>query len=82
MFLEQLRLTNLLSIGNEAETFTLQALNVIIGPNGSGKSNILEAIELLSNAPDQLAKSACQRVSSGGLICWLGGDARRQSNSA
>lgn len=68
MFIEQLRLANLLSFGKNAEPFTLGALNVIIGPNGSGKSNVLEAIDLLKNAPEQFAKPIRE---GGGIRDWL-----------
>ena len=68
MLIEQLTLTNLLSFGPQAQTITFQPLSVFIGPNGSGKSNLLEAIDLLRNAPDQLTKPIRE---GGGVADWL-----------
>jgi predicted ATP-dependent endonuclease of OLD family len=55
MLLQQLTLSNLLSFGATVEPVPLGALNLVVGPNGSGKSNLLEAIDLLRNAPDQVS---------------------------
>jgi predicted ATPase len=68
MLVEQLRLTNLLSFGSNPEPLELRNLNVVIGPNGSGKSNLLEAIDLLRNAPDKLANTIRE---GGGIRDWL-----------
>ncbi len=68
VLIEQLKLSNLLSFGPGADPLTLGALNVIIGPNGSGKSNLLEAFDLLRNAPDQLARPIRE---GGGVRDWL-----------
>ena len=68
MLVEQLRLTNLLSFGGNPEPVELRNLNVIIGPNGSGKSNLLEAIDLLRNAPDKLTNPIRE---GGGVRDWL-----------
>lgn len=68
MLIEQLTLTNLLSFGPHAQTITFQPLSVFIGPNGSGKSNLLEAIDLLRSAPDQLAKPIRE---GGGVADWI-----------
>ena len=68
MLIEQLTLTNLLSFGPQAQTIAFQPLSVFIGPNGSGKSNLLEAIDLLRNAPDELAKPIRE---GGGVAEWL-----------
>ena len=56
MLINTIKLNNFLSFGEESQAIPLKALNVIIGPNGSGKSNLLEAIELLRNAPEHLLK--------------------------
>jgi len=69
MLVEQLRLTNLLSFGANPEPLELRNLNVVIGPNGSGKSNLLEAIDLLRNAPGNLAGPI--REGGGGIRDWL-----------
>ena len=68
MLIEQLTLTNLLSFGPQAQTINFQPLSVFIGPNGSGKSNLLEAVDLLRSAPDQLAKPIRE---GGGVADWI-----------
>ncbi len=68
MLIERLNLSNLLSFGPKSEPITLGALNVVIGTNGSGKSNLLEAIDILRSAPDQLAKPIRE---GGGVRDWL-----------
>jgi predicted ATPase len=68
MLIEQLTLTNLLSFGPNTEPLELRPLNVVIGANGSGKSNLLEAIDLLRNAPEQIAKPIRE---GGGIRDWL-----------
>ncbi|MGR8933037.1 MAG: AAA family ATPase [Gammaproteobacteria bacterium] len=68
MLIHTLKLQNFLSYGSAAETIELRPLNIIIGPNGSGKSNLLEAIELLRNAPEQLLKPIRE---GGGVRDWL-----------
>src|SRR5438105_15779455 len=68
MLIEQLKLTNLLSFGSTPSPTILGPLNLIIGPNGSGKSNLLEAIDVLRSAPDQLAKPTRE---SGGVRDWI-----------
>lgn len=67
MLIEQLKLSNLLSFGANPDPLILGALNLVIGPNGSGKSNLLEAIDLIRNAPDQLSKP----IQNGGIRDWL-----------
>lgn len=62
-----IKLNNFLSFG-ESEIIPLGPLNVIIGPNGSGKSNLLESIELLRSAPEQLLKPIRE---GGGVSDWL-----------
>ncbi len=68
MLIEQITLTNLLSFGCDPEPIAMRPLNLIIGPNGSGKSNLLEAVDLLRNAPGQLAKPLRE---GGGIRDWL-----------
>lgn len=68
MLVEQLKLSNLLSFGANPDPLTLGPLNLVIGPNGSGKSNLLEAIDLLRNAPDQIARPIRE---GGGIRDWL-----------
>lgn len=68
MFLHAIKLNNFLSFGNSSNAIPLEALNVIIGPNGSGKSNLLESIELLRSAPEQLIKPIRE---GGGVRDWL-----------
>jgi predicted ATPase len=64
----KLRLDGLLSFAPGSTPFELKALNVLIGPNGSGKSNLIEALELLSATPRDLAAVVRD---GGGPIEWL-----------
>ena len=68
MLIEKIKLQNFLSFGEHSDEITLGQLNVIIGPNGSGKSNLLESIELLRSAPEQLLKPIRE---GGGVRDWL-----------
>ncbi|WP_309896898.1 AAA family ATPase [Archangium sp.] len=68
MYLQSLRLQNLLSFGPDTEAITFGPLSVIIGPNGSGKSNLLEAIGLLAEAPNSLSDAIRE---GGGVGEWL-----------
>lgn len=68
MLIHEIRLHNILSYGYTSEPVSLRPLNIIIGPNGSGKSNLLEAIELLKGAPEQLLKTIRD---GGGVRDWL-----------
>lgn len=53
--LKSIKLTNFLSFGPETQELELGPLNLLIGPNASGKSNLLEAINILSAAPRDIA---------------------------
>ncbi|MDE0217693.1 MAG: AAA family ATPase [Spirochaetaceae bacterium] len=66
--IRELRLDGFLSFPPDSPAFELRGLNVLIGPNGSGKSNLIEALELLSDAPRNLAANV--RV-GGGSAEWL-----------
>ena len=68
MLLEQITLSNLLSFGKASDALALRRLNIVIGLNGSGKSNLLEAIDLLRCAPDQIVKPIRE---GGGIRDWL-----------
>lgn len=68
MLIHAIKLNNFLSFGETSESIPLNPLNVIIGPNGSGKSNLLESIELLRSAPEQLVKPIRE---GGGVRDWL-----------
>ena len=68
MLIKQLRASNLLSFGPDAEAVELGPLNVLIGPNGSGKSNFLEVLSLLQAAPDQITRPIRD---GGGIQDWL-----------
>jgi predicted ATPase len=78
MLIHSIKLTNFLSFGDVAESVELRPLNVIIGPNGSGKSNLLEAIDFLRNAPDDLAKPIRE---GGGVQDWLWKGSGDQNNN-
>ncbi|MBI4740051.1 MAG: AAA family ATPase [Betaproteobacteria bacterium] len=68
MLIHAVKLGSFLSFGDASEAIPLKSLNVIIGPNGSGKSNLLESIELLRSAPEQLLKPIRE---GGGVRDWL-----------
>jgi predicted ATPase len=68
MLIQSIQLNNFLSFGASSAVIPLGPLNVIIGPNGSGKSNLLESIELLRSAPEQLLKPIRE---GGGVRDWL-----------
>ncbi|WP_130471196.1 AAA family ATPase [Candidatus Magnetaquicoccus inordinatus] len=74
-FLEELKITNLLSFGEDSHPISLSSLNVLVGANGVGKSNLLEAISLLQAAPKELNKP--MRDAGGiGEWLWKGGTAK------
>ncbi len=68
MLIHSIRLDRFLSFGNSTEATPLRPLNLVIGPNGSGKSNLLEAFDLLRNAPRDLQKPIRE---GGGVREWL-----------
>lgn len=68
MLIHAIKLNRFLSFGDTSEAIPLRSLNIIIGPNGSGKSNLLESIELLRSAPEQLLKPIRE---GGGVRDWL-----------
>ena len=68
MFIESIKLKNILSFGPDTVELKLCPLNVLIGPNGSGKSNLIEAIELLAATPRDLAAAIRD---GGGPREWL-----------
>jgi predicted ATPase len=68
MFLERIKLQNLLSFGTPGIDLELRPLNLLIGPNGSGKSNLIDAISLLQAAPRDLADPIRE---GGGIQEWI-----------
>ena len=77
MFIERIKLENLLSFGPDTEALELRPLNVLIGPNGSGKSNLIEAIGLLKATPRDLTAPIRE---GGGIRDWIWrGDPRASS---
>lgn len=78
MLIKSIRLNNILSFGEGAETIELENLNLIIGPNGAGKSNLLEAVSLLQAAPRDLLAP----IRDGGGVrdwLWKGGEGTPQA---
>lgn len=67
MLSHSIKLDRFLSFGESEAATPLRALNLVIGPNGSGKSNLLEAFNLLRNAPRDLGKP----IREGGGLGWL-----------
>lgn len=74
-FLEEIRLTNLLSFGPETPALRLRPLNVLIGPNGSGKSNFIEAINMLRHAPTDLGREV-QLIGGVQQVIWKGANSQ------
>ena len=68
MLIRELRLDGFLSFAPGSKPFEMRPLNVLIGPNGSGKSNLIEALDLLSATPHDLADAVRK---GGGSIEWL-----------
>lgn len=66
--IREMRITNLLSYGQQAEPLSLGNLNLLIGPNGSGKSNLIEAIALLRASSVDLG-AVLRR--GGGISEWI-----------
>jgi len=73
MLIKKIKLTNILSFGDQCSEILLGPLNVLIGPNGSGKSNLIEVISLLQSAPRELAVPVRK---GGGIRDWLWKGAR------
>lgn len=67
ILIKELSLQNLLSYG-ENITLPLNPLNILIGANGSGKSNLIEAIDLIHNAPGNLLNPIRD---GGGVSEWI-----------
>ena len=68
MFIQRIKLTNVLSFGPDAQELELKPLNVLIGPNGAGKSNLIEIIGLLQAAPRDLGTPIRE---GGGVGDWI-----------
>ena len=68
MFIQRIKLTNVLSFGPDTQELEFKPLNVLIGPNGSGKSNLIEIIGLLQAAPRDLATRIRE---GGGVGDWI-----------
>ncbi len=64
----RLRISNLLSFGENGVDIEMAPLNVLIGPNGSGKSNLIEVIGLLNSTVEDLAEPFRE---TGGIAEWI-----------
>lgn len=67
VLIKELSLQNFLSYGAK-NAVSLNDLNILIGPNGSGKSNLIEAIDLIHNAPMNLLNPIRD---GGGISEWI-----------
>jgi len=65
-FLRSVSLRNILSFKDAK--LPLDSLNVLIGPNAAGKSNLIDVIELLRAAPNDLNGAI---VRGGGALAWM-----------
>ena len=68
MFMQRIKLKNILSFGPDGMELELKPLNVLIGPNGSGKSNLIEVMGLLQAAPRELTAPI---IEGGGVSNWI-----------
>ena len=68
MFMQRIRLKNILSFGPKGLELELKPLNVLIGPNGSGKSNFIEVMGFLKAVPNNLPEMIQE---SGGSADWI-----------
>jgi predicted ATPase len=68
VLIRNLKVSGLLSFGEQGIDLRLGKLNVLIGPNGSGKSNLLEVLALLKAAPTNLPEPVKEM---GGMREWL-----------
>ncbi len=75
MLIKKIKLTNMLSFGDEEADISLGPLNILIGPNGSGKSNLIEAVSLIQATPKDLAAPIRK---GGGINAWLWKGARKK----
>lgn len=66
--ISRLRISNLLSFGEDGVDIEMAPLNVLIGPNGSGKSNLIEVIGLLNSTVEDLAEPFRE---TGGVVEWI-----------
>jgi predicted ATPase len=78
-FLRSIELKNILSYGPEGVKLELEPLNVLIGPNGSGKSNLIQALRILQEAPNDFAIPIRE---GGGIEEWIWKGARSGSSIA
>ncbi|MBI4889481.1 MAG: AAA family ATPase [Acidobacteria bacterium] len=77
-FIREITPRNLLSFGPDQKPIELRPLNVLIGPNASGKSNLIEAINLMRNAPRDLQEVTRK---GGGVQEWICKFSRENSAS-
>ncbi|VEN75305.1 SMC domain-containing protein [Candidatus Desulfarcum epimagneticum] len=68
VFVNSLKLKNLLSFGDKSDDIELGPLNVLIGKNSCGKSNFIEAFSLLKSLPKDLLAPIRR---GGGIREWL-----------
>jgi predicted ATPase len=68
MLIQPIRIDRFLSFGTSIAATPLDDLDLVIGPNGPGKSNLLDAFDLLCNAPTDLAKPIRD---GGGILEWI-----------
>lgn len=68
VFLNSIKLKNLLSFGDKSEAIELGPLNVLIGKNSCGKSNLIEVFSVLKSLPKDLLEPIRK---GGGIREWL-----------
>ena len=68
MFIESIKLKNVLSFGPDTTELRLRPLNVFIGPNGSGKSNLIDIFDLIRSLPKDVGRPIRK---GGGITNWI-----------
>ena len=68
MFIESIKLKNVLSFGPDTTELKLRPLNVFIGPNGSGKSNLIDIFDLIRSLPKDVRRPIRK---GGGIVNWI-----------
>ncbi len=75
VFIERIKIKNLLSFDEEGIDFELKPLNVLIGANASGKSNFVAAIQFLMSASYDL-KRGLDRLGGWSEARWKGSNSK------
>ncbi len=81
IFIERIKIKNLLSFDEEGIDFELKPLNVLIGANASGKSNFVAALRVLTFASSEFGRSIQDEFGGLNELLWRGKDTTKASIS-